>query len=197
MKYLLVLFAFLLGCGSDYRKEKQPPQNLDNSLTPYLDDFLKQSELHEVEIHYNLQSLVFKDGDLIEGRPNTIAVCHYMTDHKGNRVNQRVEVSTVHWKRLTSFQRKITMMHEFGHCLLDRDHYDTLFWDDEKMYFSIMVANLKHKETDRSSESVLLDELFHPEKYHDIALHGNTVGEEDHCFPTENGEITCPFSSGA
>lgn len=202
MRYLWIfLVALMVGCGVPEQKKRPEPEapqlQVDIPLQPYVADFLKEAQKRNVETQIDaLQSVSFTD-EVLLNNPSVIAVCVYTIDTETNKFTKsRIKISTRYWEKLSLFSRRTTTYHELGHCLLARKHYDPWFWVDDEPYISIMATYLSHSDKDADSLPILLNELFHPEKYHDTALHGESLSEEADCFATENGEVACPIFTG-
>lgn len=108
MKYLPLLLL-LLGCA------KLPLGTIDPELQPYKDLFMEECSARIVNCGgVKYISLTFMP---IE-RSNLLGSCY----KEGNI--RSITVSPARWKYLNAGGREQLVMHEYGHCFLDREHLD-------------------------------------------------------------------------
>lgn len=105
MKYLLIALIFV-GCGDEMSGK------IDNALLPIALEFQADAIAHGSSVKVTSINIGFDDQygmDLGEG---IIAGCKV----EGIIVARKI------WEMATDLERKVVMYHEFGHCLLGRDH---------------------------------------------------------------------------
>lgn len=135
----IILYSLVLtGCISgSYREEI--PRELVQKLVPEFD----ASEF---------------DFYLVDLLPETTeAVCDPFYD--------RVFYNRKHWQESSELQRRITLLHEYGHCKLNRGHRNKLFQDRWQCPKSIMHFQAVTDECFLQNPQYYLEELVYPERY--------------------------------
>lgn len=75
--------------------------------------------------------------------------------------NPRIILNTVKWNVFNEWEREALVFHELGHCLLHRDHVESMVSRDEKMIpKSLMFPYLLSWETYLLNRDYYLEELF-------------------------------------
>ncbi len=110
----LLLLCCMFSVPFMYSKFLNQPVYTDSSFNKYLDDFKSDAKRYKVDLDLYKLITVFSS-DVESG---IAAYC----------VPQRklVVVSRRAWYYLDSVGRKALLYHEWGHCILRRDHVDTI-----------------------------------------------------------------------
>lgn len=199
MRFLLVFWVTLVACGQVNPAEvfypqpaKQPvaPNVIDKDLLPFVQQFENDAK-KAGKVLFEIRSISFKDGPLHD-KPSVLGVCY--SYESGPRW---IDFSSYWWAQMSDTRRKHTVYHEMGHCGLARKHYDKWFMVGDLFYQSIMnpYISFENDENEETEWPVLVDELFHPDQYHNTELHGQTLVEDD-CFVTPEGYTACPLIYG-
>lgn len=109
-KSLFLLLGFLVSCGV-------PQKNTDTEFNEYISRFTKQTELH-IDVPINFSNL--------EGY---VGACITYSDNR-----KEIEIDQEFWQRAEDLAREQLIFHELGHCVLNRDHDDTLVRVDGFFY---------------------------------------------------------------
>ena len=157
------VLTLLLGCGIIEEEEKE----IDQSFEDYLNLFIHEAEQRGYSI--SADHLVMRYGE-IENPSLHIAVCitYVPTNPAVTAVRKRsdwrkvfgagkppeVVVPPNNWEALSPTQKEITIFHELGHCLLNKDHTN----DDDSVMSPFIISARLYSE----NRAALLDELFDP-----------------------------------
>ena len=105
-------------CGVEAQKRKTT-FSINPDFQPYVNKFEEQiGELVEIDIEYNTLE------EPVVGR------CIKWTDGYRN-----IEIDPTYWPKHNNTQKEELLFHELGHCILDRDHDETIISADK--YYSI------------------------------------------------------------
>jgi hypothetical protein len=131
MKHLITLVAafILQACG--------PSLHLGD-FAQYAYDFRSEAAKRGVEV---ILADVYIEYHVLDAK--TLADCRGGSD-------KIIRVDPVKWETLTEAQREVLMYHEFGHCLLDKDHTP----------YTIMQSTLLNADYYVGNKESLLDQLF-------------------------------------
>lgn len=105
---LALALTLTLGCGSPTKRAE-----IDPALQPYVDEFSRQFGMTVDWIPTKFK--------VLEG--NWVGVCEYSgegEDFKAIAIN----IDPDYWEDADEGERESLIMHEFGHCVLQRDHDD-------------------------------------------------------------------------
>ena len=104
---LALIVAFQVGCGS-------APVKIDSKLQPYVDEFSRQFGRVVDWVPTTFEDL---EGDWV-------GVCETGPD------GPKVKIDPEYWDEADEGEKESLIMHEYGHCVLDRDHEDALIIKD-------------------------------------------------------------------
>lgn len=133
---IITSVLLLVGCGqvSDYTQhstdELPTDTTIDPRLAPLLDEFLADAQLHR-QTTLTLDSLIYD-----ELTPGLAGVCRWWS--RGNKSYRKVVIDP---DTLSGeWDLKGLLWHEFGHCLLNKEHTET------GMMRSWIYTNQEYKE---------------------------------------------------
>lgn len=106
MRYLVVLFIFLTGCGIEQASDPRDIHGIDAAFTGYISQFesLYGNSIGDVPMQF---------GDL---DANVVGECIYWNTYR------EVKISSYYWQYLDNEGRYSVIFHELGHCVLGRGH---------------------------------------------------------------------------
>ena len=135
MKLLIIATALLTSCGyaSDYMTNqvglKKQFNGVADELKPYVAEFNKACDVPPII------RIPAGFGRLPEG---TAGVCNEW--RVGNMDYEEITIDRESWDRMGPAQRRHLVFHELGHCLLNRDHDNTML--DKNKPKSIMIESV-------------------------------------------------------
>lgn len=139
--YLLIWTIVLVSCGN------QSAPHVDNELQPYVDRYFQHKQQYTGQIHASKPiDVIFADID-----PKLAGQCKYA---KAN--GQRRGVILIrrdYWNRIDDDAREALILHEMGHCDLDR--YGHVIGE-----IHIMNINTLHGAVYRRFKDQLLESFF-------------------------------------
>lgn len=112
--------------------------HIDERVQPYVDTFLAEADKRD--LHFDTSNIVIQITnvpDIVEkGKPGrTIGTCYqpYVFEKAYVILDKRW------WKYATNYDKESTVLHELGHCFLQREHRDeTLTLNGDDIPLSIM-----------------------------------------------------------
>lgn len=113
MRYLLV-FLLLSSCGD---RNFSPMLRVEFEYEKYVKIF--EEESNKTNNHVEVKNLIVTSVSEIGG--TIIAQCG-----KYWLPSPKITVSKKMWDTLNETEKEMVFLHELGHCLLDRQHYDAL-----------------------------------------------------------------------
>ena len=139
MKKLFVFFLFLTSCAIPFESSNT---QIDVEFLPYLNTY-RQYKLTYLKTDYisNIDIIFFSLN------PPTIGTCKFKPN--GEKL---IKIDPVYWFfGSTSTQKELLLLHELGHCDLDRDHSDAS---------SIMEKSIPFEFDYVPNKSYYLEEFF-------------------------------------
>lgn len=149
------LLLFLTSC----QKETIVPEakiqfsNVDPELWSYYSNFETEAKLRGFD--YDLDALQIS-GEIIEiPEDNVAGSCKF-----GSHIHNEVTIDQEFWNRSTTSLKEFVVFHELGHCVLLRDHDESV--DNQGRCLSLMRSGLTdcRDNYNQQSRSRYLDELF-------------------------------------
>lgn len=152
-RHLLIL-CFSLLLFNSCREQESLQEEVDPIFIPYANDFAKEASLRGLDLADAL-----KEVSIVFGPTQ-----NPFWDGQCNTDERRIIINPISWRNNDDTQKKLTLFHELGHCLLGRDHLNSVLPNGE--WESIMrggqpVGNRSFS-TNFSGfrEEYYLDELF-------------------------------------
>jgi hypothetical protein len=158
----LVLSAISLSaCGVQEYSHKSVYE-VDPILEPYISAFEQRAFEQQQSIEVKDIKVYFVE-DLGEDEDSvTLAVCkRYETKDGRVMASPEIEVDKQEFDRLTELRKEALMFHELGHCILGRDHNDSLLPEEENRHSSIMSTYLLSTYFYAKYYNSYVYELFH------------------------------------
>ena len=145
--YISIVLALLLSCNPDEEVVVSP------ELQPYFDLFQEEGRKRGINVDYDVIQIEGRIADLIDSNVN--GWCSF-NDEKPHEII----IHDSYWAEADEFDKEFILMHELGHCYLNRLHDDSV--DGNGNCLSIMHAST---ETcifpyDEETRDAYLDELF-------------------------------------
>jgi hypothetical protein len=139
MRLVLILSLFLVGCGITSGNPGGPTGDVkDSDLIPYYTRFLNYNKVITHQDVPPAPSLEIKFSDSLGGR--VIGLCTWY----GNG-HRSVQIAKWFWQSHGESAKEQLMFHELGHCLLDRQHNDTMVYSvDANQQVALSVMNSYH-----------------------------------------------------
>lgn len=146
MIYCFLIFGFL-ACQND------DDVKIDSQLTEFIEVFLDEAEIREVPIDLEILDISAHIMNIQER--NVVGQCYSYSDN-----SREIIIDENYWKELDYLDKEYIMLHELGHCILDRDHTNSR--DASGNCISIMqsgtgICDKHYTDTNRKE---LIDELF-------------------------------------
>lgn len=113
MRFLLLMFLFLLTCCASSKFNKSTEFDI------YVKDF---EDNCKTKIIVPIEFAELPDDVL--GRCTNFRIA--FTDIKLPQAWRSIQINPKYWKTASKTQREATMLHEFGHCVLDLEHDSTI-----------------------------------------------------------------------
>lgn len=113
MKILMLILLF--GCSEIRGSDRGSPLYVNKELKPYFDRFDKFAGIFGKKPYYRLLSISFSKGE-----PHNQGVVGYCS--KIFRTFRSIVIYKPMWDNLSPVQKEVTVMHELGHCALDKPH---------------------------------------------------------------------------
>lgn len=127
----------------------------DAKLCPYVNEFIRQAELHHAKYDsFYYLSVKFRD-DLGQGQIGSIAGLSY---YPLDKQNKKIDISTKIWKNLSEEQKIIVIAHELGHSVLHRKHISDMMLDGSPV--SMMHPQVLHTDDFKHNADYYWQELF-------------------------------------
>jgi len=155
MKYLLIAcFLYLASCSHSGRMF----ETTDPEFMPILNEFWADSA--EFGGSQDRKNVPINFATTAIGRSATCKHYHYL-DYGTRRTDIEILVNPHHWEISTDMDRKSMIYHELGHCLLGREHNNSMVdFDGAQIKGSIMNTITGGTLNRRESDSYYLHELF-------------------------------------
>lgn len=158
--FLATLIKLISSCTTLYYNPF-PNERIEADLAPYVQSFVEDAEKHGMTI--DVSALQAKIVDMPEeiGPMGwvTVGTCYYQA--AAWKESPLIIISRSYWKDASPSNRKVLMYHELGHCMLLRDHDDTMTEVGKKeIHSSIMNSFVLAPFEFRDSEKYYVDELF-------------------------------------
>jgi hypothetical protein len=113
----------LIGCGEEPPTVKVKA-NIDSEFKQYVDLFEMEQDVN-VNIDIQFNEMYFP----------TIGKCYYAFyidgPHESERLNLNVEIDPIFWQEATDTEKEVLIFHELGHCVLNRDHDESIIAEYE------------------------------------------------------------------
>lgn len=140
MRYLLILLC--LGCGTSYNKADIHP-----ALLPYVQLFLDEAKKREIDVEVDY-FIGFNDSfpDHVYGK------CIQLSD------KTTIEINLDKWDDLSELSKEQLMLHELGHCSLNREHDSSML--SSNVPKSIMHPFIMNDQMYANYKDYYLRELF-------------------------------------
>lgn len=145
MRYLSFLLL-LVGCSDG---PINPTLRIQSGYEKYVTMFEKYS--YTTNNHFKVNNLIVTSVPEISG--TIIAQCR-----KYWYPAPKITVSIKIWNTLTETEREMVFLHELGHCLLDRQHYDHLKENGDPI--SLMAPIIFSPATYLNNKEYYIKELF-------------------------------------
>lgn len=145
---LLPIILFLLSCQTFQIAQKVSYET--EELRKYAELFEKYSRIIEPDNPTEITSLTIRFADLASPR---IGLCSLWVG-----LPPVIEIDRTYWAKASDTEKEVIMLHELGHCVLRRDHIDTLNANGEPI--SIMYPNSSVFRIYLESKRYYLFELF-------------------------------------
>lgn len=149
-KFLLISFLslILICCQKD---SNQPV--IQAELQPYFDIFQEEGIKRGVNVDFDIRKIEARIANLLDSNVNGWCSLNEDRPHE-------IIIDNDFWSEANEFEKEFIIMHELGHCYLERNHDDSI--DDNGVCNSIMHST---SETcifpyDGESRDDYLDELF-------------------------------------
>lgn len=126
---------------------------VDPELWPFFENFEKEAAFRGLNIDLSAENLT-AEIDNIQER-GVLGVCQY-----GSAINNHITIDEPFWNSSGSLYREFVVFHELGHCVLFRDHNESM--NGNGICLSIMrsgTENCRDAYTDQNRK-YYLDELF-------------------------------------
>lgn len=150
LQYSLILMSIaLVSCD----KSSDDGQYIATELQQYFDQFEVEASRYNVDVEIDDLDI---SGYVENIRGNgTVGQCKIYSDGM-----QEVVIDEGYWDRIGDEQKEFLVFHELGHCILGRDHDDTVLVED--ICKSIMRSGLTDCNIiyDDNSREMYLKELF-------------------------------------
>lgn len=163
--FYIILMLFLQGCGYDgeiTNVKRDKYYDVDPNLEFYVTTFISNWNRYTNKIHHvdDLAAKI-KDEDYFEDKEDILGNCTLNPDF----FPPTVRIRWTRWHEMEETKRQNLMNHELGHCLLIRDHKDSLIPcevedEDDTCYSSIMNSHLISSKVYLSNEDYYLKELY-------------------------------------
>ena len=148
MRASLILTLLLFGCGPLVNINYQDPRGLKTTHPNFIEFVQEFEDLYGKE----LADMPVNYGDLPTNKAGRCTVYAY----SGRRA---ITIDGRLWGASSYIRKRVLMLHELGHCILDREHIGDI--DSEDAAVSIMHPNLnKAVQAFMTDEQLYLDELF-------------------------------------
>ena len=167
VKAALLAISLLFSFAADAKPKPKPtPSIIDGTesnfgsknpvaLEPYKVIFQLYSAKYDVFISYLDLTIRFVDISCVPDKKNecTIGYCHKNTDD-----TKVITLDRREWQAANYFDREQLIFHEFGHCLLNRAHKDTL--DKTGRPLSLMHSLMIKTDQYQQYHDHYIEELF-------------------------------------
>ncbi len=143
---LIMLFSFMACQNNEEEK-------IDAELAAYIAVFLEEAEMREVVIDLELLDIRAHIMNIQER--NIVGQCYSYSDN-----SKEIIIDENYWRDLNDMDKEYIMLHELGHCVLDRDHLNSK--DQNGNCISIMQSGTGacDKQYTDANRKKLIDELF-------------------------------------
>lgn len=108
----LISLMFCFSCSAHFVKKHR---GIDPAIEPYISEIIEGSEGKLTRKHFDFFSMGFDELD-----PKTLGVCKPLV--------REMSFKTSYWSRTSEEGRLELVMHEVGHCILNRYHTNPKFW---------------------------------------------------------------------
>ena len=145
--YCFVITFSCMACQNDDDKK------IDAELAEFIEVFLEEAEIREVAIDLGMLDISAHIMNIQER--NIVGQCYtYSNDSK------EIIIDENYWRELDYLDKEYIMLHELGHCILDRDHINNK--DASGNCISIMQSGSGtcDKQYTYTNRKQLIDELF-------------------------------------
>jgi len=149
MKRILILLLILINSWGCQEEERA----IDPNLMEYIEIFEEEAAARNVNI--SIMDLEVSAHIMNIQESNVLGQCYTYSDD-----SREIVIDQEYWEELDLLEKEFLMMHELGHCILDRDHLDDS--DENNNCISIMqsgTGDCRHRYNANNRER-LLDELF-------------------------------------
>ena len=124
----------------------------DKELYPYVEEFVSEGQKRGVKFQDDILEFDIEFGDLPEGKAGSC-----------RKLKELVTINLDLWQLMDSIQRQALIFHELAHCVLDKDHDNSILPRGECV--SLMVSNVSDSTCfydfySRDWKEYYLDELF-------------------------------------
>lgn len=126
---------------------------IDAELLEYIEVFEREAERRGMEI--NVEALDVTAHVMNIQESNVLGQCYTYSDD-----SRQIIIDQDSWEELDELEKEFLIMHELGHCVLNRGHADDR--DNNNECISIMqsgTTNCRYR-YDQNNREELLDELF-------------------------------------
>jgi len=145
--YISLILVLLSTCSSD------DDQVVTSELQPFFDLFQEEGLKRGVDVDYNVIQITGRVADLLDRNVN--GWCSFNEDKP-----HEIIIDTDYWATADDFDKEFILMHELGHCYLNRLHVDDV--DVNGNCLSIMHSSTESCifPYDEETRDAYLDELF-------------------------------------
>ena len=110
----LATLIFLISFPLLISKITNEPLYVQNSFVPYLEDFKKDADKYKIKLDFYRMVTIFSDREEL----GVAAFCVPST--------KMIVIYSKVWRTLDASSRKAPLYHEWGHCILRRDHVEDI-----------------------------------------------------------------------
>jgi hypothetical protein len=118
---LLVLFFSISVSGQELIR----PGTIDPVFKDYVEDFIVRSNGQVTPAHFRYLSVQFKKLEYSEKSHGIIGMCYWGFNFFGRLTPPHIEIDPTYWEYSGVQNRWALLFHEFGHCVLNRQHTAT------------------------------------------------------------------------
>ncbi len=151
---LIITIFLLTSCYKDPIAILNPTYpGVDPELWPHFQNFEKEAARRGINIDLSTENLTGEIDNIHER--GVLGVCQY-----GSAINNHITIDEPFWNSSGSLYREFVVFHELGHCVLFRDHDESM--NGNGICLSIMrsgTGQCRDAYTDQN-RGYYLDELF-------------------------------------
>lgn len=136
------------------------PAFVDPTIKPYVDRFNEYAkQVNSNSVNKRVSAFFGKPSTPNHGNFTVIGECDYN--------NLSIVVEHNHWNMSSDIHREILILHEMGHCVLERGHKNSYRNDIDRLIPSSLMGatNFVTDQNYIKYKWLYIDELFHPERY--------------------------------